>query len=125
WLLLGVAAIALTVIALVLTPPPAPPALTPAQHAESRQHVREIKDQVKEIQQAARTHRAEPFRLTANQNDLNELLTNDAETQQMLSSNGVEGAYAVVEDGQVRVTASVAAGGVPVSLTATLVPELD
>ncbi len=125
WLLAAVLAVGAALAALVLSPPPAPPALSPQQIAESQQHVRDLKEKVREIQDAAKAHLPKVFRLVATENDLNTLLTTDEETQQLLASKGVEEAYAVIGDGKVQATARVQVSGVPVALSAVLVPEIE
>lgn len=107
----------------LLTTPPAPPAPLPAaKQAEVKAQVHDLKQKVRQIAKDAAAGKAHPFTLKMTEDELNAYMASDEQAREAMRAHRLERVWAHIENGHVLLTAVRA--GTPLSVTATLVPQV-
>lgn len=101
------------------------PVLTGADHDRVSAEVEEVKHKVEQVRKDAAAGVRRDFRLAVTDEQLNLLLSEDAEVRRRLAERNVEESWVSIGEGQMSATAIRSVGGVNVQVRATLVPELD
>lgn len=122
---LSLVLLALILVALLLLPPPAPPPLSPAERARVEKRLESVRQEMEAIKQDVKAGRPHPFSLTLTQQEINSLLSTDNTIRDALRRHRVEQAYVRIEEGRIQASATRRSGGVPVTVTATIVPVLQ
>jgi hypothetical protein len=122
---LSLSILALVFVALLLLPPPAPSPLSPAEQARVEKRLESVRQEVEAIERDVRAGRSHPFSLTLTQQEINSLLSTDNKIRKEFRRHRVERAYVRIEEGRIQASATRRSGGVPVTVTATIVPVLQ
>jgi hypothetical protein len=107
---------------LLLSSPPAPPPLSPAEQQRIEARIQSLRDEVKAIERDAREGRSRAFQLTLTEEEINSFLFSDHEARRALGRHRIERAFVRIESGRIYATASRRVNGILLSVTAAIVP---
>ena len=110
---------------LALSPPPPPPRLNRTERVKVEAQIAEHKDEVRAIARAAAERKNQAFRLRLSEEEINHYLDTDDRIRSQMESRSIERAWVRLADGRVNASATLTQGGAPVTLTATVVPQIS
>ncbi|MCC6729726.1 MAG: hypothetical protein IT208_10355 [Chthonomonadales bacterium] len=109
---------------LLVAPAPRPDIPIGARGAVAADRFRTAEQRIAGLERDAAEHRAHPFQVTVTEQEINAFLASDPRALQRMRSRRIDEAWVRLHDGRIDATAVRRARGLPVTVTATLVPVL-
>ena len=99
--------------------------LSPAIQKASKEHVKEVRQEIEEIKKDAAAAKPHPFSLVISENDINTFLSTDHDTKSLIDSYKLDNVFVKIEEGNVKAYASRWIRGMHVNGVMAVTPQLS